>query len=138
MNTELITKFRYKVNDSTIFRSFLMQQEPEHRPWNALCSAIDWIETAAVWLQQYHPCGFENDYLASMDFSFYLVAVDTILKGMEQLEHIFNAGEKELGITIDRDSIRKKREGVFLKLNGAKNNTEYFRNIRAIFFCTRS
>ena len=121
ISTELILDFRDFVNsnDWTLFR---YKDIDNRNKWNCICSAMDWIEVAAQYLES-HSLSELKEY-DSIDFYAIVSCIDIIVEAIEQLNRVINPTKKQI-FEKDRDCFPDNRFH--------QCDKEYFKNIRAWF-----
>lgn len=129
IDIKYIEEFRKTINELTYLKNQLYDYNGKSL-WNVVCSAMDWVETAANWLSYHDGPEVQNEpYSDSMNVMFYLSAIDMLYEGVAQLYRVFfgNLCGKGDAILMDGDT------GIFGDIKYCKDDKTYFKEIRAIF-----
>lgn len=124
LDKNLIDSFRKFVNSNSyyIFHKY-RDQEGKNR-WNIICSAMDWI---TVSIDNYNSYTFEsprkdiNKYC--MEVYYYISIIDIITESVNQLHRVLTGSSNP----------PFKEEKIIFTNNDQKDDSEYFKHIRAIF-----
>ncbi len=121
MTDDLILDFRDFVNDNdwTIFK---YRNIDDKNKWNCICSAMDWIEVAAQYLES-HPLSEISEY-GSIEFYAIVSCIDIIVEAIEQLNRVINSTEERV-FENDTDCFPDNRFH--------QCDRDFFKNIRAWF-----
>jgi hypothetical protein len=124
LDKNLIISFRNLVNSNSYYILHKYRNQEGKNRWNIICSAMDWI---TVSIDNYNSYAFEspkkdlNKYC--MDVYNFISIIDIITESVNQLHRVLTG------------SINPpfKEEKIIFTNNDQKDDSEYFKHIRAIF-----
>jgi hypothetical protein len=123
IDSELIHKFRDKVNEEEFFRVKFRNIDNKNH-WNIICSAMDWISIAAVGLPSIslEPKGSGYDHLETLNLMQYIITIDILAESIIQLYRVLDS--KQPYPLIDDNEIFK---------HDKLSDDKYFKHVRAVF-----
>lgn len=121
LNPDLISEFRAAVNCND-WALFEFRDKENRNKWNCICSAMDWIEVSANYLDTHPLSKIERD--GSIELFAIISCIDIIIEAIEQLHRvIFSTGER----------VFENDDDCFADNQFRQKDREYFKNIRAWF-----
>jgi hypothetical protein len=122
-DSELIHEFRDKVNEEEFFRVKFRNVDNKNL-WNIICSAMDWISTAAEGLPsiKLEPKGSGYDHLETLNLMQYIITIDILAESIIQLYRVLDP-KQPYPLKYDNEIFKHDK----------LSDDKYFKHIRAVF-----
>ncbi|MFA0815442.1 MAG: hypothetical protein ACC608_06595 [Anaerofustis sp.] len=123
LNTDLIKKFRNKVNGNHYFILHKYRNFEQKNKWNCICSAMDWITVSVEYFSDHYYTS-QSKNLSSIDVFTYIMCIDIVWESITQLYRVlYNTRERPFQNDTD----------IFLNKIYEQSDNAYFKTIRACF-----
>ena len=88
MNSALINSFRDRANDHSLILHIYRNYKGKNK-WNAICSAMDWIQIGIAGIDDKSNLERDNSDSASIKFMTFISCIDVMWEGIQQLHRVF-------------------------------------------------